>query len=127
MRRGAGHRGGRGMAGVKKHQKSYFLTKDPSALVDKGPGRPPAAMEPTSALNIRSLEEQLENLLDSGMAEKKKKKIHVDISQLGYDKLLGGGLVRNPWVVKADKVSKTARRKIEEAGGEVIIRSDESS
>lgn len=120
MRRGAGHRGGRGNAGIKKHRKSWFLTHDPSALVHKGPGRPDVPMRVPRAINIRTLEERVEEMVSSGLAEKKTNKVYLDLSKIGYDKLLGGGVVKNSWVITAMGSSQTASRKISEAGGQVI-------
>lgn len=126
-RRGAGHRGGRGKAGTKKHRKSKYLTEDPSYLVDKGPGRPPAAIEEKKAINIRALEERRKGLLDSGVAKEGDDGIEVDLSAMGYDKLLGGGIVRNKWIVKTEAASETAKKKIDEAGGNLVIGKSEES
>ena len=120
MRRGAGHRGGRGNAGIKKHRKSWFLSKDPSFLISKGPGRPNVPKTVPRSVNIGSIDERAEELVNSGLAEKKAKKLHLDLSSLGYDKLLGGGVVKNAWVITAEGTSKIAERKITEAGGEVL-------
>jgi large subunit ribosomal protein L15 len=40
---------------------------------------------------------------------------------LGYDKLLGTGSIDRPLRIKVDSASKSAIRKISEAGGEVVI------
>lgn len=120
MRRGAGHRGGRGNAGIKKHNKTWYLTHDPSALVHKGPGRPDVPRRIIRAINIGTLEDMVDELLEEGLAEKKEKKIHLDLSKLGYDKLLGAGVARSAWVITAAGASKTASRKVSEAGGEVL-------
>ncbi len=121
MRRGAGHRGGRGNAGIKKHNKTWYLTHDPSALVAKGKGRPDVPVTIPRSVNVRSLEERLEGLLASGLVEKKAKKIHADLSKMGYDKLLGAGVAKNAWVITAGSASKKAVEKVSEAGGEVIL------
>jgi large subunit ribosomal protein L15 len=118
-RRGAGHRGGRGNAGVKGQMRSWYLSHDPDALVHKGPGRPDVPSTVLRGINIRTLEEKVEEFVASGAAKKKAKKIHLDLSDIGYDKLLGAGIARNAWVITAGKTSKVASRKIEEAGGEV--------
>ncbi len=121
MRRGAGHRGGRGNAGIKKHNRTWYLTHDPSALVHKGPGRPNVPRRIPRSVNIGTLEEKVDQLLAQGMAGKKAKKVHLDLSKLGYDKLLGAGVARNAWVITAAGASKTATRKISEAGGEILM------
>ena len=120
MRRGAGHRGGRGNAGVKKHRKSWFLTNDPGALIDKGPGRPDVPKTIARSVNIGKIDSRAEELVSTGLAEKKAKKLHLDLSSVGYDKLLGGGVVKNAWVIRADGASSIAVRKVTDAGGEIL-------
>ena len=119
-RRGAGHRGGRGNAGIKKHYKSWYLAKDPSALVKKGDGRPRILARLPRAVNIGTLEERLESLLSQGIAKEVDGKIHIDLAEAGYDRLLGAGVVRRPWVIKAGAASRTAVEKVSAAGGEVV-------
>lgn len=124
MRRGAGHRGGRGNAGIKKHNKTWYLTHDPSALVHKGPGRPDVPRTIPRSVNIRTLEENAEDLIAKGIAERKEGKVSLDLSRLGYDKLLGAGVIRNAWLIRAAGASKTAARKVSEAGGEILTASE---
>ena len=45
----------------------------------------------------------------------------IDLTMLGYDKLLGAGIVGRPLRIKVDSASESAIRKISEAGGEVVI------
>ncbi|KAL8118390.1 large ribosomal subunit protein uL15x-like [Apium graveolens] len=45
----------------------------------------------------------------------------LDVSQLGYFKVLGKGAIPSAVVVKAKLVSKNAERKIKEAGGAVVL------
>jgi large subunit ribosomal protein L15 len=51
-------------------------------------------------------------------------KIVLDLNELGYEKLLGLGQVESAFTVKIKKASKSAKEKINEAGGEVLV-SDE--
>jgi len=51
-------------------------------------------------------------------------KIVLDLNELGYEKLLGLGQVEAAFTVKIKKASKSAKEKINEAGGEVLV-SDE--
>lgn len=46
----------------------------------------------------------------------------IDLVELGYFKLLGGGQINVPVVVKAKFFSKLAEKKIKEAGGACILR-----
>jgi large subunit ribosomal protein L15 len=47
-------------------------------------------------------------------------KVILDLTSLGYDKLLGGGSITGAYAIKISKISENAKAKIETAGGEVI-------
>lgn len=48
-------------------------------------------------------------------------KLVLDLRSIGYDKLLGGGTLLKPIVVRVAKVSATAKQKIELAGGGIVL------
>ena len=52
-------------------------------------------------------------------------KIVLDLASLGYDKLLGGGKPLGAFTLKVSKASNSAKEKIEAAGGEVLLTSNE--
>lgn len=73
----------------------------------------------TSAISLRKLNE----LLVSGSIKIKEidgKKI-VDLNELGYDKLLGGGIISVPVTIKVGKATDRAIQKVNQIGGEVIL------
>jgi ribosomal protein L15 len=72
-------------------------------------------------MNIGELEERLQKLLEQGKAEAKGDSIYLDAHALGVEKLLGKGTITKKLVLKANKVSKTAREKIEQVGGVVEV------
>ncbi len=47
-------------------------------------------------------------------------KVILDLTSLGYDKLLGGGKVNSAFTIKITRISGSAKKKIQEAGGEVL-------
>ena len=47
-------------------------------------------------------------------------RVILDLNSLGYDKLLGGGSITAAYMVKVDRVSESARSKIEATGGGII-------
>jgi large subunit ribosomal protein L15 len=47
-------------------------------------------------------------------------KVTLDLTSLGYDKLLGGGKISGAYTIKVAKVSGSAKAKVAAAGGEVI-------
>ena len=48
-------------------------------------------------------------------------KVVLNLSSLGFDKLLGGGTLKGAYTIKVPKISSNARSKIESMGGEVIL------
>jgi large subunit ribosomal protein L15 len=43
----------------------------------------------------------------------------INLTELGYDKLLGGGQTKNAYFIKVEKFSASAEEKIQQSGGEV--------
>ncbi|MFP4590581.1 MAG: uL15m family ribosomal protein [Halobacteriales archaeon] len=119
-RRGAGHRGGRGNAGRKKHE---IHGQEP--LGKHGFTRPAAVLDEVATVNVGTLDEQVSEYLEAGLAEETDDGILVDVrAVLDVDeavdrvKVLGGGRVTRPLVVQADEFSDGARAALEAAGGE---------
>ena len=106
--RGGGSRGGRGMAGSFKHKKLKILKESPDHYGKVGFKKKNKRV--IRAINLKNLEIEAQKL--------GKKKINV--SELGYNKVLGTGKLTKPLEVEAASFSKKARIKIEEAGGKVI-------
>lgn len=120
-RRGAGHRGGRGMAGGHKHMWTWIVKYDPDHYGKYGFKRPQKTIYKFNPINLDFLDEKLDELVSTGLAKKEKGKIVVDVTKMGYNKVLGKGRITRPVVIKSHKFSQTATRKIEEAGGEASI------
>ena len=51
-------------------------------------------------------------------------KVILDLTSLGYDKLLGGGKVNSAFAIKVSSISASAKEKIQQAGGEVLPNED---
>jgi large subunit ribosomal protein L15 len=60
-------------------------------------------------------------MLMRNIAVKEGDLIVIDTIQMSYDKVLGEGKVTLPLKVIAKEVTETAKKKIEEAGGTVVI------
>jgi large subunit ribosomal protein L15 len=67
---------------------------------------------------------QLSSLVDRLVAEKRAQlvgdKVVVDLKELGFRKLLGGGAISRAVQVKVDECSEGAEKKLREAGGELV-------
>jgi large subunit ribosomal protein L15 len=119
--RAGGSRGGHGKAGFHKHKWSYVIKYEPDYFGKKGFTSPKSVRRKVNVINVGVLDE---------MAEKRstrmeKDKFFIDLESLGYTKLLGTGNVTKPLIVKVSSCSSSATEKIEEAGGQILIESEE--
>ena len=67
---------------------------------------------------------QLDSLFARHGSLKDNGKAFLDLTALGYDKLLGGGKLRGAISLKVAQFSATAKQKIESAGGEIFSNED---
>lgn len=111
--RGAGSRGGRGMAGSKKHRKTWILKYKPNHIGKKGfkSLSQRKITKPISQINLRDIQ-KLTN-------EKS-----IVLSKFGYDKVLGAGAIEKPLIIKAKSFSKKAKEKILKAKGKPIYENE---
>lgn len=121
-RRGAGNRGGTGMAGSGKRAQS----KKPTILKLYGReyfgkhGFKRTMTEHFRAVNIQFLEEKFDELVASGKIKSINGMHEIDLESVHADKLLGSGKPSRKYRIKARFVSSNAAEKIKAAGGEVI-------
>ena len=104
--RGAGKRGGRGNAGLNKHKVMTRLKYMPGHWGMHGFNRHPGLRVVNSSINVGQVAEMAEG--DS-----------IDLSKMGYDKLLGRGSIDRALNVTVSEASSRAIEKIESAGGSV--------
>lgn len=102
--RGKGSRGGRGYAGSHKHNYSYITSKEPDHFGYKGFH---SLRKKGKSININDLEKLV-------------KGNEIDLTALGYTKLLSNGEISKPLIIKIRKYSKKAKEKIEKAGGKIV-------
>ncbi len=125
--RRSGRQGGFGKAGVKKHLWTWITAYNPDYFGRgrRGFKRPRAVVRDIKTINVGELEGMLHDLIALGYAkELDNGKVEVDLTEAGFDKLLGRGSVSRPLVVKVGVATENAVRKLEEAGGSVITESD---
>ncbi len=118
-RRGGGSRGGRGNAGTCKH---HFVRSMQRGLSfgKHGFKRPLSTVDDTTIVNVGELDEAIEQLVTDGFAEKKGDAFHIDLANIGIEKVLGSGKVTKPLFIAAGEFSAAAKQKIEDAKGKVI-------
>lgn len=119
-RRGAGNRGGRGKAGGCKHHFVRAMLRGYS-YGKHGFKRPDEVSRDISIVNVGELDELAPYLVEEGLAEiKDDGAYHINLENLGIEKVLGSGRVTRTLVVTSEKFSESAREKIEIAGGNCI-------
>jgi len=104
--RGGGSRGGRGFAGGHKHHYIKMLKYYPDHFGKKG---------------FSSLSDKIKIININDML-KIAKGNEINLTEMGYDKLLSKGKIDRAVTVTVNKCSSNAREKIEKAGGKVITK-----
>ncbi|MBL7054828.1 uL15 family ribosomal protein [Candidatus Woesearchaeota archaeon] len=118
--RGAGNRGGRGMAGTGKRGDA---TK-PRIWGRKYFGKfgfKKKNVVKIKAVNISYLEDNLKSFLNDKLVLKENELYVVDMKKLGFNKLLSQGNVLNKFKIKVSYASKKAVEKIKNKGGDVDL------
>jgi large subunit ribosomal protein L15 len=119
--RGAGSRGGRGMAGSKKHKWSFISKNFPNYFGRRGFKRPQKILrkEKIKVINLSEIEEKFDKFLKEGKIKKTGKKFELNLKELKYDKLLGKGKITHPLMIIINSYSEKALKKIQEVGGKI--------
>lgn len=106
--RGGGSQGGKGQSGLLKHKKSWMIKNEPEHFGKTGFNIPYPRRE--KAISLRYIDT---------LAKRQNKK-EINVSELGYDKVLGTGKLTQPLTIKASKFVERAKQKIEKAGGKYV-------
>lgn len=117
--RGSGNRGGKGMAGTGKRADS----KKPSVWNMDYFGKHGFVKKnkkPVKSINMIYLEQNIESLVKKGLATNNKGLYEVDMSKLGFHKVLSTGKITKKFKITASSFSERAKENIEQAGGQAI-------
>ena len=106
--RGAGLRGGRGNAGINKHRLMTRLKYMPGHWGMHGFNRHPKLRNVNVSINLMQVSQMAEG--DS-----------IDLTEMGYDKLLGSGRIDRGLNISVASASARAIEKVEAAGGSVNL------
>ena len=117
--RDAGSKGQR-KVGRHKHLWSYVTTYEPDYFGKHGFTSPQSLKRKENVINVAKLNE-----ISQLATETEQGKTHVNLTSLGYTKLLGTGKITKPLTVTVPAFSKTAAEKIEKAGGKILTASEE--
>jgi large subunit ribosomal protein L15 len=110
--RDSGMQGGRGNAGRFKHKKTNTSNFEKPG---KSGFRNPMTPRQSNIINVG----ELDHLVKTMAIKDNKFPINLNLSSLGYNKLLGKGLVKIPLNIQVEKTSKSAAKKITDAGGSI--------
>ena len=110
--------GGHGNAGWKRHRWSSVIRY--GWEIGKT-GFTPLNPHNGRAINIGDLGLRLDTLTEQGMIKEAEGKIEIDLTKMGYSKLLGNGKVTHPFKILVAECSEKAKEKIGQAGGQVIL------
>ncbi len=116
--RDAGSKGQR-KVGRHKHLWSYVTTHEPDYFGKHGFTSPQSLKRKEKVINIAKLDEISALSTENG-------KTQVNLTSLGYTKLLGTGKITKPLTVTVPACSKIAEEKIKQAGGQVLTQSQEN-
>ena len=109
--RDSGSKGHR-KVGRHKHLWSLVVTQEPDYFGKNGFTSPQSLHRHENTINLRKLEE----IVQTNQGEKPQ----INLTALGYTKLLGTGKVTKPLTVQVSSYSKSAAEKIRKAGGEIL-------
>lgn len=113
-----GAKGGRGMAGGHKHKWTWIVKYAPNQFGEKGFHRPTS--REVKALNLNQISVLAEKLAKSGSEKVEEGRVVVDLSPLGYEKVLGKGRLTIPVKIVAKSWTGGAEEKIR-ASNSVIM------
>jgi len=116
--RDSGSKGHR-KVGRHKHLWSYVTTYEPDYFGKHGFTSPQSLKRKENVINVAKLDE----ISAKFSVEKEQGKLFIDLTSLGYSKLLGTGQTSKALIVNVPSCSKSAAEKIKEAGGQVLTAS----
>jgi large subunit ribosomal protein L15 len=121
-RRGAGHRGGRGMAGSGKRgdQKKPMIWKNGKYFGSYG-FKYHGLKDEMVPINVSQLCELVDILAKEKLVELNNNVYKVDLKKIGYNKLLGSGKVTKKLEIVTPYASSRAIEKVQAAGGKVEV------
>jgi large subunit ribosomal protein L15 len=120
--RASGQRGGKGMAGSKKHHYIKIMIENPRYFGKWGFKRPQKLLDDLVVLNIGEIDEAADRLVEKGIATMTGKRYNIDVSKLGIDRILGSGKVtRKLNLTGVQSITVRAREKVTGVGGTIDL------
>ncbi|MCE4625646.1 MAG: 50S ribosomal protein L15 [Desulfurococcales archaeon] len=120
--RKSGSKGGKGAAGLGKHEWTWTIKYAPTWYGKHGfnPPRIRVGYRPVT-INLKDLEDMISKLEAEGRLQTEDGKAVINLEAMKIHKLLGEGRISRPVKVIVPLASETAIKKIQEAGGVVVL------
>jgi len=118
--RKAGGRGGKGKAGGRKHFWIRTVKYEPDRYKHIGFKPPSALGTRPEAINIGELGDLVFRTFGAEGVRKEAEPLDLDLTGLGYGKLLGRGKLDIPLKLRVSAYTSRALEKVEAAGGEIV-------
>jgi large subunit ribosomal protein L15 len=115
--KGSGTIGGHGMAGSGKHKKTYVIRYLWPYFGRAGKIAHRIKKKEYKEINVGNIENKMEMFAEKGLAKETGEGIELNLE--GY-RILGDGKINKKLVIKAVSFTKSAKEKIEKAGGKAI-------
>lgn len=119
--RKSGSRGGIGAVGFDKHKVMWMIKYAPNWYGKHGFTSVQQLKKQPAVINVGEVNELALEMVAKNTAIRDGELIVVNTAEMGYDKVLGKGRVTLPIKLIAKSITESAKRKIEEAGGVVVI------
>jgi large subunit ribosomal protein L15 len=116
--RDAGSKGQR-KVGRHKHLWSYVVAHEPDYFGKKGFTSPQSLRRRENPINIKQLNELVAKAPDE------KSDMQINLTQMGYTKLLGAGKLTKSLIITVSSCSKTAAEKVKKVGGQILVEPQE--
>jgi len=123
--RKSGSRGGVGAVGFQKHKWTWTVKYFPDWYGKHGFTRAPPITVSLRTINVGELNELIRDLDMRGELKSSGGLYSIDLSTLGYNRLLGRGKISTRVKVVVASASRKAVEKIRGVGGEVILAGNE--
>ncbi len=124
--RGAGHRGGKGNAGFGKRGQQRLTKAHANKIKTLGKRKThPHIKKIKKIITIKEIDAKFESWISEKKIKKQKDVFTIDLSELGYDKLLGTGKLYHKLKIHVNECTEIARKKIEALNGTVTSKLNE--
>ncbi len=119
--RKSGMRGGVGNAAPKSHHKLLVIKGKRPPIGKRGFIVPSVVVEDVTTINLSHLEAMLPTLVKEEKITKKEKAYEINLSELGYSKLLAQGQITEIMNISVEYASERAIEKVKAVGGKVKL------